>query len=538
MPGGHTVHSFDEVTATTAQTAADPDGLRHLRAVADKQTILLETMRALTSTLVLEDVLKLAARTAGEAMGVCSADIYAYSPADNTMTEVAYWALEVTPEDEAYAGTAVSLDERPFYYPHVDDPVLMERHLDDPDFPEQEREISAAWGEQSQLTVPLMFGGQLIGLLGCMEKRRRRQFTDDDKELLRLLSVPAALAIHNAQMFQREEVRNTRLVNLLSAAQRVAAALDREEVAACVKEEVTRLFPTRPCAASVRFLDETSGAAAPGVAGLPAADETLQAALATRQPASTPAGAPPRLIVPLIAHNAPVGYVELRDEGRVPFSQDERELVEILVTQAETALENARLYGELERQAITDGLTELYNQRYFYERLRQEVTRTRRLGTTFALMMFDLDDFKSVNDQHGHRTGDEVLRGVAHILACEVRRGLDLAARYGGEEFAVILPNVGSETGRTASGDSGNTAGPSAPAGDDVAVTIAERIRGALEDARFPLREGEDPVRVTLSGGIASFPKDADDADGLVLAADKALYLAKRLGKNRMEIFE
>jgi GGDEF domain-containing protein/putative methionine-R-sulfoxide reductase with GAF domain len=505
--------------------------------VADKQTLLLDTMRALNSTLVLEDVLRLAARTAGQAMGVFAADIYVYSPANNTMTEVAYWALEMTPEDEAYAGTVISLDERPFYYPHLDDPVLFERHLDDPDYPEQEREIAARWGELSQLTVPLLFGGQLIGILGCVERRWDRRFTEDDKELFRLLSVPAALAIHNAQMFQHEEMRSTRLVNLLSAAQRVASALDREGVVGCVTQEVTRLFPTRRCTASVCLLETADDRSTDLSAADPeTADGLLASALATRLPASSPAAAPPRLVVPLLSQNAPVGYVDVRDDSRAPFTRDEMEVVEILVTQAETALENARLYGELERQAITDGLTELYNQRYFYERLSQEVTRTKRMGTPFTLLMFDLDDFKLVNDQHGHKTGDEVLRGVARILSDEVRAGLDLAARYGGEEFVVILPDVGGEAKSLVLADR-KTAGE--PAVDDaVALAIAERIRRSLERAEFPAPEGGSPVRITLSGGVASFPRDAQDAGGLVFAADKALYLAKRLGKNRVESFK
>ena len=228
--------------------------------MARKQSLLLETMRALTSTLVLEDVLALAARSAAQVMGVFSADINVYSPHENTMTEVAYWALEVTPEDEAYTGSTISLDERPDYYPFVDEPVLVERQLDDPAFPPREREIAAQWNEKSALVVPLLYGQRFIGVMGCMEKRHVRRFTDEDKELFRLLAVPAALAIHNAQMFQREEMRNRRLVNLLGAAQNVAAALDRDEVARRVCDEAPGLFPSRSCTAAVRFLDAAGSA--------------------------------------------------------------------------------------------------------------------------------------------------------------------------------------------------------------------------------------------------------------------------------------
>jgi diguanylate cyclase (GGDEF)-like protein len=517
---------FDRVDArphVAARRAAESASLSDL---ARKQSVLLETMRALTSTLVLEDVLALAARSAAEVMGVFSADINVYSPAENTMTEVAYWALEVTPEDEEYAGSSISLDERPDYYPFVDHPVVIERQLDDPGFTEQEREIAARWGEKSALVAPLVYGDRLIGLMGCMEKRRVRRFSDEDKELFRLLAVPAALAIHNAQMFQQEEMRNRRLVNLLGAAQKVAAALDRDELARRVCEAAPGLFPTRACSAAVRFIaDEDGPAAARDVS--PAAplppDPLAAAALESGVLVASPEGeVPVRLVVPLLCQGAAVGYVELTDRGRVAFSPEESEVLEILVTQTETALENSRLYREIERQAISDDLTGLANQRYFRERLRQEVSRSRRLATSFSLLIVDLDDFKLVNDRLGHQAGDDVLQGFAALLAGQLREGVDLAARYGGDEFAVLLPDVG-EAG---TGEAGKVA----------AAAVAERVRLSLKDCE--LTAGDACVALTLSAGVAGFPGDATDDDGLFNAADKALYLAKRLGKDRVEVFD
>jgi diguanylate cyclase (GGDEF)-like protein len=507
----------------------DGETLQHLQEQTRKQSLLLDTMRALTSTLVLEDVLALAARSAAEVMGVFSADINVYSPVENTMTEVAYWALEITPEDEAYSGSTISLDERPDYYAFVHDPVLVERQLDDPGFPPQEREIADQWGEMSALIVPLVYGERFIGLMGCMEKRWVRRFTAEDKELFQLLSVPAALAIHNAEMFQREEMRNRRLVNLLSAAQHVAAALSRDEVARRVCEEAPRLFPTRSCAADVFFLTE-HGAAAPACATprgrtepATAPDPLAAAALGSAGPARSDGGeAHARLVVPMLSRDQPVGYVELTDPRMVAFTDDEVEILGILVTQAETALENSRLYGEIERQAISDDLTGLANQRYFHERLRQETSRARRLGTSFSLLMLDLDDFKLVNDRLGHLAGDAVLRAFAGVLGRQLREGVDLAARYGGDEFVVILPDVGERT--AADGACG-----------EAALVIAERVRSSLEHGK--VTADERLVDLTLSGGVATFPDDAADEEELVRAADKALYLAKRLGKNRVEAF-
>ena len=136
--------------------------------------------------------------------------------------------------------------------------------------------------------------------------------------------------------------------------------------------------------------------------------------------------------------------------------------------------------------------------------------------------MLDLDEFKLVNDRFGHQAGDDVLRGFAALLERLLRDGVDLAARYGGDEFIVILPDTGAVPAAGASGR-------------EAARSIAERIRS--ETARSEIGTGEQVVTLTLSAGVATFPKDADDDEALVQAADKALYLAKHLGRNRVEVF-
>jgi diguanylate cyclase (GGDEF)-like protein len=166
------------------------------------------------------------------------------------------------------------------------------------------------------------------------------------------------------------------------------------------------------------------------------------------------------------------------------------------------------------RSAITDHLTGLFNRGHFESCLRKEVNRCRRYGQSVSMLMVDLDDFKNVNDRHGHAAGDAALREVGRLLVQRVR-DIDVAARYGGEEFAVILP----ETRRTS------------------AHVVAERIRGEVERhfKRKNLMGGE--ARLTLSGGIASFPEDAASPEQLVERADQALYRAKRAGKNRISIY-
>jgi diguanylate cyclase (GGDEF)-like protein len=189
------------------------------------------------------------------------------------------------------------------------------------------------------------------------------------------------------------------------------------------------------------------------------------------------------------------------------FSDEARELAHWLGSQASIALENARLHRLVERQANTDGLTELPNRRHFEEALDAEISRAERFGGSLALILADLDDFKQVNDRYGHQAGDDVLQTFADILRTTVRE-IDLPARYGGEEFAVLLPQTDLEG----------------------AHQLAERLRRALAARPMSTHPG-GLVAVTASFGVAAFP-DAPTPAALFASADEALYRAKRAGKN------
>jgi diguanylate cyclase (GGDEF)-like protein len=205
-----------------------------------------------------------------------------------------------------------------------------------------------------------------------------------------------------------------------------------------------------------------------------------------------------------------LGVISIARPGR-PFSQRQRELFEYLTNQAAISIENVDLHEAIQRQAVTDELTGLFNHRRFQEVMTAEVERTRRFGQELGLIMLDIDDFKRVNDTYGHLQGDLVLREVAHALR-ESSREIDEPARYGGEEMAVALPQTGLEG----------------------AYEFAERVRQRIEGLQIPLLDGDGTLRVTASFGAASLPHSAKiDKDALVAAADAALYRAKRSGKNR-----
>jgi diguanylate cyclase (GGDEF)-like protein len=172
---------------------------------------------------------------------------------------------------------------------------------------------------------------------------------------------------------------------------------------------------------------------------------------------------------------------------------------------------------DLNRFAITDGLTGLYNHRYLHERLDQEIERSDRYQEPLTAVILDIDDFKKVNDLYGHPFGDRVLAGIAQVILQTVRR-TDLAGRYGGEEFFVIMPRTNAEQ----------------------ALPIAQRIVSAIGDHTFVFK-GIVAVRTTVSVGLATYPSLDDgikNKSSLLSATDQSLYKAKRTGKNKVVVWQ
>ncbi|MCA1712512.1 MAG: sensor domain-containing diguanylate cyclase [Actinobacteria bacterium] len=270
-------------------------------------------------------------------------------------------------------------------------------------------------------------------------------------------------------------------------------------LASCGLEEETARRPGRPSTSAV----VAEAHASRGTVLVSGLDEQADPWLSKLLP-----GAGNLVVVPLQAEGRAIGAVVL-EQSATEGDRISRRIVSGLersASYAALALRNAWLLEQVQRLAATDGLTKIANRRTFESTLEREVARATRSAEHLSLVMIDIDHFKRLNDEHGHQSGDEVLRNVAAALSCECR-DFDTPARYGGEEFAVVLPGCGPEE----------------------AFVIAERLRAAVAAA-------PGVVPITASAGVATYPGHAGDADTLVRAADDALYDSKRAGRNRTSV--
>ena len=217
----------------------------------------------------------------------------------------------------------------------------------------------------------------------------------------------------------------------------------------------------------------------------------------------------PALFVPLRLRDQSGGYLAVfRRRGAACFDPEDARLLTLLAAWTAMALENLRLAQNVEKLAVTDDLTQVYNYRFLKGALRREIKRASRYHQSLSLLMIDVDNLKTYNDHHGHLRGSFLLREMAGLFTAHVR-SCDLVAKYGGDEFTVILPQTDIVGARTA----------------------AERLRSAVEGHTFPLaRAGV----ITVSIGISTFPGDGTTTSALLEVADRALYMAKQHGRNRV----
>jgi diguanylate cyclase (GGDEF)-like protein len=396
-------------------------------------------------------------------------------------------------------------------------------------------DASVSGRARSTLVAPLMLAERLVGVVYVDSRSSRNELPDEDLAFLQAVANHIAVALETARVshleaFVAAERMQRRLAETLaSVAAALTATLDLNEVLDRVLQNLALVVPFDSAAVLLRENAHFRVVAAHGQSEavavrrliLPAGDALLAEVLGTRRPITI---ADVRVDarywgyggtdytrswmgLPLLAGDDVIGLLTI--DSRIPAAYGEKEaaVAFAFAGQAAIAIRNASLYGQMQRMAATDALTEAHNRHRFFELAEAEWEAARLLGRPLAVMMLDIDHFKRVNDSYGHAVGDAVLRAVADRCRSALREA-DILGRYGGEEFAVLLP------------------------GTDLAAAaqVAERLR--LLIAESPLQFGGGEVAVTISAGVAA----ADDATPTLAAllnrADEAMYTAKTTGRN------
>ncbi|HWQ15241.1 MAG TPA: GAF domain-containing protein [Roseiflexaceae bacterium] len=405
-------------------------------------------------------------------------------------------------------------------------PVLLEDVRADPAF------IGAMEGIVSEVCVPLLDKERVIGTLN-VESTGGVRLTQADLQLMVALAEQVVIAINRASLYGAVQRQVKELDALRATMTEISANLELDALLTAILERQVALLGAT--CGQVGLYDPDSGDLHVQVsynmgqdyAGTRVAlgEGMMGRAALTRQPlvisnyetwpermeTYTTLGPVTAIAVPMLAGDQLVGALTVGDSNltRV-FTEDDVQLLTLFAQQATVAIQNARLFAEVRQLATTDPLMEICNRRHFFTLAEHEFERARRYGRRLAAIMLDVDDFKRINDTLGHAVGDRVLQGVGERCRTTLRH-VDVVGRYGGEEVAALLPD----------------------ADWDSAHAVAERLRAALADLAPPGGVGIPPITVSI--GLAVYePPDSIDLETLIDRADRALYVAKHTGKNRV----
>jgi diguanylate cyclase (GGDEF)-like protein len=397
------------------------------------------------------------------------------------------------------------------------------RPIYSPDVTTDPRYICHIPSTRSELAVPLMVRDEVVGVLDC-QSNLPAYFDNETVDLLTLFATQASIGLQNAKLYSMLQRRAAQLEAINAIAKRTTVELDLKELLDRLGTQLPQSFPVEQV--SIFLRDEEGDLILRAQQGtLPTklkVGDVLPPGHACTSGAGRlspycgdssecPAGCFPNgceeVCLPLVSFGENIGLLVCVTTQSKAFLANDIQALESVADILATATQNARYVDRVRQLAYRDGLTGVFNRRYFESRLIDEVTRAARYGGGVSVLMIDLDHFKSVNDDFGHMVGDDVLRMVSAIFVRQLRK-VDVVCRYGGEEFAVVLPA---------------TQGASAAA-------VADKLRRSVANTEFP--GVSHPVTVSI--GIAEFPANGITRDDIVRAADAALYEAKAAGRNQV----
>lgn len=375
---------------------------------------------------------------------------------------------------------------------------------------------------RSELAIPLLVGDAVVGVLDC-QSDTPDFFDNDTVDLLTLFATQASIGLQNAKLYSMLQRRAAQLEAINAIAKRTTVELDLMELLDRLCTQLPQSFPVEQVAIFLR--DEEGDLILRAQAGTlhselkigdPLPKSLAGTAAEGPQPfCSDPASRPDtcfpdareEVYLPLVSFGESIGLLVCCTTQPNAFLSNDIQALESVADILATATQNARYVDRVRQLAYRDGLTGVFNRRYFESRFVDEVTRAGRYGGGVSVLMIDIDHFKKINDKFGHMLGDDVLRSISSVFVHQLRK-IDVVCRYGGEEFAVILPA---------------TQGVNA-------ASVAEKLRRTVASSEVH----GIPFPVTVSIGVAEFPGNGESRDDIVRAADAALYEAKAAGRNRV----
>jgi diguanylate cyclase (GGDEF)-like protein len=398
------------------------------------------------------------------------------------------------------------------------------RPIYSPDVTKDPRYISTIPSTKSEIAVPLVVRNEVVGVLDC-QSESANSFDAETIDLLTLFSTQASIAIQNARLYSLEQRKAAQLEAINLIARQTTAVLEIDELMQKVCTLVLKAFPVDH--AVVLLLEDGNlifrahhGKFSPRFTEgqkIPLHEGVCARAIESGKPVLEnnvvevqgyiPGFSETRseVCIPLVSFGETMGVLSLESAKVNAFDASDLPSLESVADICANAIQNTRYFEKIRHMAYVDGLTGLFNRRYFEKVVQQEIERAQRYQGAMSVVMFDIDQFKRLNDEFGHLLGDDVLRQVSTLFSQNLRK-IDIACRFGGEEFAVIVPET---TG-------------------DHAFSVADKLRKVIAQTAF-LGVARP---ITVTAGVASYPVNGITRDELVRAADEALYAGKQAGRN------
>jgi diguanylate cyclase (GGDEF)-like protein len=392
-----------------------------------------------------------------------------------------------------------------------------------PDVRRDPRYIPGDADTRSEVAIPLIVNDHVVGVLDC-QSDELAAFDDETVELLTLFAANAAIALRNAELYSQEQRRATQLEAINTIAKQTTAVLELPELLEILCNLIPQSFPvdhlavfllnSENCLILRRHHGNLPCALREGdrlpvqARAIASVLETGQAILISNRPETAICdNSKSEILLPLISFGQKLGVLICSSRMPAAFKESDFQSLESMADIVAKAIQNASYMEKLRAMANLDGLTGIFNRRYFETRFPEKLAEASRYGGGLSVLIIDIDKFKSINDEFGHLLGDEVLKQVSAVLKPKLRK-IDLLCRYGGEELVIVAPAT---TGRNAQ-------------------DFAEKLRKTIAQYPFP----GIPRPVTVSIGIAEFPLHGRTRDELIRSADEALYRAKTEGRNRV----